>query len=370
MMNKFLIKEIFKIHGGVSGLTEKVIYENQAENEEDNISVFSSATEETFFLPKVDRNTKINEKEIKIFSKEKKYIIVARNGKAGLMGIIENLDFTINDHAYIFEIKKNFIGKIDLKYFILKYQKTFLDFVTSKDSNGTFSKEIAENYIIELIDIEIQKDTINSYTRQTLLQNSIRKQIKKIEKQMKKSVSALSNKKDFLLSELFYIATGMPIRQKQAYANGGDIPIISSKTTDNGVIFYADEDFLNQEGNIYDELGVSWSIDGNAGKLFLQNGKFFITNHAGVIIPRKYFQDKINLNWFILIAQYKFYSFVVAKNGQGKLGAEQVSNISIEIPIKEDGEIDKEQQDVIYTEYKRLLDIKGKLQAILEKYST
>lgn len=111
-MNKFTIKEIFKIYGGNSILTEKTIYENQAINPQDNISVFSSAAVESFLLPKVDKNFSIGGKSIKSFSKDKQYVIIARNGKAGLMNIIKELDFTINDHAYIMEVKKPFVKKL------------------------------------------------------------------------------------------------------------------------------------------------------------------------------------------------------------------------------------------------------------------
>lgn len=43
--------------------------------------------------------------------------------------------------------------------------------------------------------------------------------------------------KKLLIKELFNIYSGTPISEKEAYLNKGDIPVISSKTTDNGVIF-------------------------------------------------------------------------------------------------------------------------------------
>ena len=369
-MNKFLIKEIFKIHGGVSGLTEKVIYENQAENDEDNISVFSSASEETFFLPKVDKNTKIKDKAIKVFSKEKKYIIVARNGKAGLMGIIENIDFTINDHAYILEVKKNFIGKIDLEYFISKYQKVFLDFVTSKDSNGTFSKEIAENY--EVI-IEPIKDIAHSYAVQNKsnkITSSIKKYLKDIDNQLSKIVITNKLSKKFKISNIFNITSGVRIVKEEVYNNPGTLPIVSAQTDDS--FWYADEKWLstftkNGKSLIFDIPCISWVCVGRAGTMFYRDFKFYLTDNAGVLTPKN---NKINLKWFIATYQEKIRDLRQGdRQGQSTMFTEHMANIEVEIPVKESGEIDIEQQNIIYAEYKRLLDIKEKLESIIKKYS-
>jgi len=371
-MNKFSLKEVFRIYGGNSGLTEKLIYENQAKNPEDNIYVFSGATEERFHLPRVDKNLQINNKPIKYFSKDYDYILVVRKGKAGCLQLIQDMNFAINDDAYILKVKKYFIDKVNLEYFVMKYQKDFLNFVSSKDSNGTFSKEIAENYEIELEDIDIQNEYINAFIKKRTVLNKIVDQKKKIEDQMKQTIKTSNNKK-FLMFELFKISSGVRITQKEVYHNNGDFPVVTSKTTSEGIAWYANKEWLstftkNNKPVIVENECLTWSKDGNAGKLFFRDYPFYQNDHSGALVPKK--GVKINLHWFKFYFQNEVYKHVVAKNSQGMLYEEQMANIEVEIPVAENGEIDIDIQEIIYTEYKRLSDIKGKLQSIIDKYSS
>jgi len=336
-MNKFLIKEIFKIYGGVSGLTERIIYENQAEEEEDNISVFSSATEKTFFLPKIDRNAIIETSPIKFFSKEKKYIIVARNGKAGLMNIIENIDFTINDHAYIFEIKKNFIGKIDLKYFILKYQKTFLDFVTSKDSNGTFSKEIAENYEVELPSIAIQNEILEE-----------KKALENIKAKLENIINLLDEKnkvfmegKSFLLGDLFLHFQGHQLTDKEIYDNVGSYPVLSG--ADNEPKGFINTPLFKDKKKlpclIYQTKG------NNEFKSKVVNG-LFNANNTAVLYIKKSKKNIVNIDYIQLVIAHNMKLSISGQEGVSYIDT-KILNTEIFLPsIEEQNRIVKKTSEL------------------------
>jgi len=369
-MNKFPIKEIFKIHGGNSVLTEKTIYENQAKDPKDNISVFSSATDEAFLLPKIDKNSSIKGKAIKSFSKDKKYIIITRNGKAGLMNIVSDIDFTINDHAYVMELKKPFKDKVNLDYFIIRYQRDFLDFVSSKDSNGTFSKEIAQNYEIELVSIEDQNSFMVEYNKKQRIVNKINNSILDINKQIEKITEINSQTKKFLISELFKVISGKRIVQREVYNNPGTLPIVSAQI-DNS-FWYASKEWLstfNKNGKslIFNQPCISWVCVGRAGTMFYRNFEFYLTDNAGVLLPKS---NKINLKWFIATYQEKIRDLRQGdRQGQSTMFTEHMANIEVEIPVKENGEIDIDLQNEIYAEYKRLSDIKEKLQLIIDRYS-
>lgn len=367
-MNKFPLKEVFKIHGGNSVLTEKTIYENQAKDPQDNIAVFSSATEEAFLLPKVDKNLSIEGKPIKSFSKDKKYIIIARNGKAGLMDIIEDIDFTINDHAYVMELKKPFKDKVNLNYFIIRYQRDFLDFVSSKDSNGTFSKEIAQNYEIELVAIKDQNNFIEEYNKKQRLANKINDSILNINKQIEKITEINSQTKKFLISELFRVTSGKRIVQREVYNNPGTLPIVSAQTDDS--FWYASKEWLstfNKNGKslIFNQPCISWVCVGRAGTMFYRDFEFYLTDNAGVLSPKS---NNINLKWFIATYQEKIRDLRQGdRQGQSTMFTEHMSNIEVEIPVKENGEIDLELQNTIYAEYEKLINFKTKLENILQK---
>ncbi|MDN5095176.1 restriction endonuclease subunit S [Aliarcobacter butzleri] len=369
-MNKFPIKEVFKIHGGVSGLTEKVIYENQSKDPEKNIYVYSGATEERFHLPKVNSNLIINEKRIKTFSKKNEYILISRKGKAGYMQLIKDTNFTINDDAYIMQVKKNFIDKVNLDYFIHKYQKDFLNFVSSKDSNGTFSKEIAQNYEIELISIEDQNSFIKEYSKKQRLANKINDSIVDINKQIEKITEINSKTKNFLISELFKVTSGKRIVQREVYNNPGTLPIVSAQTDDS--FWYASKEWLstfNKNGKslIFNQPCISWVCVGRAGTMFYRDFEFYLTDNAGVLIPKK---ENINLKWFIATYQEKIRDLRQGdRQGQSTMFTEHISNIEVEIPVKENGEIDLELQNTIYAEYEKLINFKTKLENILQKLS-
>jgi len=371
-VNKYPLKEIFKIHGGNSVLTEKIIYENQAKDPKDNIAVYSSATEEAFSLPKVDKNLLINDKHIKTFSKDKSYIIIARNGKAGLMNIISGIDFTINDHAYVMELKKPFIDKMNLEYFIFKYQLDFLGFVSGKSNNATFSKEISENYEIEIEPIGIQNKFIKIVKTKYNIRNHISNNIVLINEQLEKVIKPSEKTKKFLMSELFNITSGVRITQKEVYQNAGDLPIITSQTSNNGIAWYGDRQWLstfrkNGKSLIFTEPCITWTKEGNAGKMFYRDYDFFSIDVSGILTLKR--NININFHWFMVTFQSYFYTKVTSQGGQGKLYEEQMANIEVEIPVKENGEIDIDLQNEIYAEYKRLADIKEKLESLINKYS-
>ena len=72
------VKKFFKIDGGNSGLTEEFIYHNQPKEIDNGIKVYSGATQLNNMLKKIDKNAKINKKNIKLFYHEG--ILISRKG--------------------------------------------------------------------------------------------------------------------------------------------------------------------------------------------------------------------------------------------------------------------------------------------------
>lgn len=144
------------------------------------------------------------------------------------------------------------------------------------------------------------------------------------------------------------------------------------KTTNEGIAWHASKEWLstftkNNKPVIVENKCLTWSKDGNAGKLFYRDYSFYQNDHSGALVPKN--GVEINLHWFKFYFQSEVYKHVVAKNSQGMLYEEQMANIEVEIPVTENGEIDIDTQEKIYTEYKRLSDIKDKLDSIIEKYA-
>lgn len=152
--DEVIVNDIFDVEGGNSGLTEEVIYNNPPQTKEDEIEVFSSATQDITSMGIISSKTKIDGEEIKIF--EEKGILIARNGYAGKMRYISNKKFTANDHAYILTLKEDWKNKVNYEWFIYQYQSLIRKMTTSKSDNATFNKEWLERTKVKLPDIDIQ----------------------------------------------------------------------------------------------------------------------------------------------------------------------------------------------------------------------
>lgn len=149
---------LFDLTGGNSGLTEEFIYNNQPINEEDSVKIYSSSTNETTNMGFVSKNAKIKGKRIITFKGPA--IIIARNGQAGKVIFVENGIFTVNDHAYVLTVNSSYKKTIELEWVANVLEKYTMKCVTSKDSNGTFNKEIFLREQIEVPDYTTQKEIV------------------------------------------------------------------------------------------------------------------------------------------------------------------------------------------------------------------
>ncbi|MCI8306471.1 MAG: restriction endonuclease subunit S [Lachnospiraceae bacterium] len=149
---------IFEIAGGNSGLTEEFIYNNQPTSEQESVAVFSSSMDEATNMGVVSKNAVLNGKKIKCF--DAPAVIISRNGQAGKALYIEHGTFTINDHAYVLTVKQSYKKVVDLEWFTYVSEQYTNNCVTSKDSNGTFNKEMFMNEQIDIIDFGAQKKIV------------------------------------------------------------------------------------------------------------------------------------------------------------------------------------------------------------------
>lgn len=148
-----IIGNIFNIKGGNCGLTEHFIYQNQPTNENEKIPFFTGSIDYSE-IKYVSKDSKIGTSLLKIFKSPS--IIVVRKGLAGRMKLITKDSYTINDDAYVFELKESWKDKINLRWFMYQYKELFSNLVTSKSDNATFNKEYAERQNIGIVKKEMQ----------------------------------------------------------------------------------------------------------------------------------------------------------------------------------------------------------------------
>lgn len=162
------------------------------------------------------------------------------------------------------------------------------------------------------------------------------------------------------LSELFTPHQGNAIyTRKNVVSLGweGDIPVISSDVDNDGVLCYIAKDKLQRESDLINYPCITWTVDGMAGTLTARTHSFVPNNHCGWLTPKV---EGLDLDYLVFAMQPQFYS--CAKNSSNKkVGNNQIENLLIRLPIKDDGAYDLEEQQRLAGIYSEIENQKQKL---------
>jgi len=203
--------------GGDSCITKNFIYYNMPMNSKDSIPVYSSSTKEQTFMGMINKFATNKGKKIKVFKGE--VLLVARNGQAGKMRYIQSgHEFAINDHAYVMKVKKQYVDKINLTWFMFKFQRLFYEIVIAKDSNGNFNKTYANEQEVIIPSIKTQEKELQEIKKLIKYKDRLIKVKKEIKKSMEKIIS-FNDMDTFSISDVFYLDTGKRIITKELYDN-------------------------------------------------------------------------------------------------------------------------------------------------------
>ncbi|QDI64629.1 restriction endonuclease subunit S [Ureaplasma urealyticum] len=244
-------------------------------------------------------------------------ITISRVGNAGTTFYHEG-KISLTDNCFILSRINKKIAKVKYVFYLLKLNE---DKKIRSISHGTTRKIInktdLDNLIIYLPSIEIQNAIISiiepheklfvKYSNLVDISSvenakkdvdnliSIIEPIEKVInniKNIKFKIESLVNKyfdflysnledsnfKKYILGDLFTINRGQIINSKYIESNIGSYPVISSNTKNNGVFGYINS-------YMYDGEFITISADGAyAGTVFLQNGRFSITNVCFILI--------------------------------------------------------------------------------------
>lgn len=140
-----------------------------------------------------------------------------------------------------------------------------------------------------------------------------------------------------LMSEICSMRKGKTINEKDIYSFKGNeeetsIPVISSSTTNRGVMGYIDIRHKDKFKLIGKKGNLTWVTNGYAGKVFLRDKDFLPTEKCGILTIKDKYKDLINSEWLEIYLNSITSQYVVAKEGNGKLEIVQMKNIPVEIP--------------------------------------
>ena len=140
--------------------------------------------------------------------------------------------------------------------------------------------------------------------------------------------------------------------RKYMHDNKGDYPVYSSQTSNLGEI-----------GKInsydYEEECFTWTTDGTyVGTVFYRNGKFSITTHCGILKLKERYKGKTDFEYIKYILNQTLPNYTLGEGSNKRLGIERMDEISIEIPIRDNGDFDLEKQKEIADKHEKIEQIK------------
>lgn len=169
--------------------------------------------------------------------------------------------------------------------------------------------------------------------------------------------------KEVLIPDIFNITLGSAkYNHKYFSTHKGNYPVYSGQTKNNGEIARIDTFDHNVEG-------LTWTIDGYAGRVFYRKGKFNLTCHCGLLTLKDDFKDNLDYEFLKYLLDNELPNHSVGE-GNKRLKKTHIEKINIRIPINKKGEFDLEKQKEIAKKYKLIEQTKTELIKELEKVSS
>lgn len=159
------VEDIFESVSGNSGLTSEYIYNTiDSTPNTKKYKVLSSSTIDRTLMGEIPKERLLNGKEMKVFEGEEGLLVI-RNGKAGKLYFLRKGRYTLNDHAYILYLKKDYKSKVNLKWILFQYQNIFFEYSSASD-NGTWNKtNFFKEAEIKLIPQTEQEEIVHIYEK-------------------------------------------------------------------------------------------------------------------------------------------------------------------------------------------------------------
>lgn len=145
------------------------------------------------------------------------------------------------------------------------------------------------------------------------------------------------------INDIFDFRRGKVISKKDIKDNEGIYPVYSSQTKNEGILGHI-------SSYMFDVHGITWTTDGaNAGTTFVRSGKFNITNVCG-LMTLKSGVTNINLDY---VCHLLDFTKISKTDGNRKVMTDTIlkADLSVEIPITDEGIYDIEKQKDLANKY-------------------
>lgn len=161
------------------------------------------------------------------------------------------------------------------------------------------------------------------------------------------------------IGNIFNIIQGHQITDEVLYKTEGKIPVLTSRNEIKG---YWNESIITE-----DQLPcITYPTKGNAGYAYVQT-KIFDANNTAVLLLKKEWNGKINLNWFAIKLSHIFLQIPTSKDGVSYLNKDIVADFELEIPHISIQNREFEYLKDLEEKKEHLLKIVNRIDAILNK---
>lgn len=286
---------------------------------------------------------------------------------AGTLDVLRG-KYSVGGHRAILTPK---VKGLDLDFFKYILQPLFRD-VVKKGSVPSLTWTLIK-------EIEVSVPIMNNGEYDVEEQKKVASKLKRIEKKKERLITSrdkllttvvegdFTSKyifKEIAITDLF-IPTNGSGKYVKKYCNEhkGKYPVYSGSKTN--CFAYVDS---------YDYSGkyLTWCIDGLAGYLMLLEGKFSITNHRGILLP-KYSCEDVDLEYMKYTLEPIFRKNIkgrVGHNGQNEYTSLKLNAVNkivdkISIPIRDDGTFDLDAQREIAMKYKKIDSIRNNISKMI-----
>lgn len=364
------VKDLFYVTSGVR-ITEKDIYYHQGQSPN-----LDKKKNSDLFIPCVTAQTSnegitwYGEKDwLTSIKKSGRSVIIetpcitwSKDGfYAGKM-FYRDYPFYPNDHCGVL-IPKN-EDEVNLIWFLFYYQDLIFSKVTAKDAQGMLYEEQMENIDVNLPDISVQNEYAAIYLKREKIKNKMIKIEKQISNLFQKKILLTGEK--FKLHEICFSTVGRTINYKDIYKCQGNkengVPVYSASTQNKGLMGYIDSKYLDKFEKIGYPGQLTWTTNGFAGRVFLRNSIFLMTEKCGKIVIKPSFKEIINPKWLEIYLNGITGEYATSKSGNGKLEKSQLDQIPVILP-------EKQIQDEIANEYLKLENAKDLIEKITKELS-
>jgi CRISPR/Cas system CMR-associated protein Cmr5 small subunit len=358
------VNQLFDYYPGNHLLTEEVIYQQQANNLNESIPVFSGSENNDSPMSYICKGAvnKIGE-PITYFSGP--CILLTKDGSAGLLTLKqEPSEFTLNHHACVLKVKPEKKNEIDIEWFVLQFQSIFYHVCSSKSDNRVFTTKWFERLNLNIPDYPTQikqKNMKKILVDLVELIESFQKQADLIvNKQLELTDYSLSTE---LIATLFNCTGGNSgLTEEFIYNNKPEnaddqVEIITSATQDSNQMGLVSKKSIlpnHKPLKVFNGESIIITRNGYAGTLSYISNKLFTTNdHAYVLTLKPKWKNRINVEWFAHQYQHIFKNVITSKSDNATFNKEWLDKIEITFPEK----TIQDQKIIFLSELKNILSL-------------